>query len=154
MPQSATSDTAGFPPTITNSVVVNENESPFQTYWRNATSDDRFAAALLVLPVALCFHWAFRMALPFWLLGAAQGYLTYPWSVRHPQRSKNLVFGLIALAILGNALLQADIISSQWTVSVANGLLYSLAIPAGLNFHSVESREPADDAISKLEPGD
>ena len=116
--------------------------SPFQIYWRNASGDDRFVMGLLLLPLLLVFHWAFKTALPFWLLGAAQGYLTYGWSLRHAQASKTLLVVLIGLAIVGNGLLQADLLSSQWTTPVANMLLYSLGIPAGLNFQSVVARDP------------
>lgn len=116
--------------------------NPFPLYREKSSGDDRFVLALLLLPLGLCLYRTFGGALPFWMLGACQGYFTYPWSTRHRRASTILLAGLFSLVILGNALLQADMLSNRWTLPIANGLLYSLAIPAGMHLHSVASRDP------------
>lgn len=93
--------------------------------------------ALLLVPGLSCVRGYFSGAFPFWIAGALVGIFAYQKLLA----SARWMLPLVWLCVLiGNTLLQFDVLSGAWTMPIADLLALSLGVPLGLHLKGVSIR--------------
>jgi len=95
----------------------------------------------LLVPGLTCIRGYFSGAFPFWVTGIALGILGYQRLLRTARWLLPLAWFLV---LLGNTLLQFNLLDSRWTMPVADLLLISLGLPLGLHIQAVARRRESN----------